>query len=154
MPSRTRRPATSSSRRTPSRATRPLPALSAAAARRLRARTGPDGRARNGGDRERASNPLLAVGGEEAFVAALLGSLASYPAHFDRLGELNRRGPGVLEADPALPALPAARVAQLLADESSHDAQLEPGEFVDDQPGGPYGLVGYAEQVVARVPDQ
>jgi len=66
--------------------------------------------------RERASNPLLAVGGEDAFVGALLGSLGSYPAYFDRLGELNRRGPGVLEADPALPALPPARVAQLLTD--------------------------------------
>ncbi len=31
---------------------------------------------------------------------------------------------------------------------------LEVGEFVDDQPGGPYGLVGYVERVVAGVPDQ
>lgn len=65
--------------------------------------------------RERATNPLLAAGGEDAFVAALLGSLGSYPAYFDRLGEINRRGPAVLPAVPPLPGLAPDRVARLLA---------------------------------------
>jgi glyoxylase-like metal-dependent hydrolase (beta-lactamase superfamily II)/rhodanese-related sulfurtransferase len=50
---------------------------------------------------EKAGNPLLAAPDEDAFVAALLGSLGSYPAYFSRLAELNRRGPGVLDAASA-----------------------------------------------------
>src|SRR5439155_10680497 len=49
--------------------------------------------------RERATNPLLALPDADAFAAALLGSLGSYPSYFARLGEINRRGPALL--DPA-----------------------------------------------------
>ena len=48
--------------------------------------------------RERATNPLLAQPDEDAFVAALLGALGSYPPYFARLGEINRRGPALLDA--------------------------------------------------------
>lgn len=45
---------------------------------------------------ERAGNPLLREPDEDAFVAALLAGLGSYPRYFIRLGEANRRGPAVL----------------------------------------------------------
>jgi hydroxyacylglutathione hydrolase len=64
---------------------------------------------------EKASNPLLAAPDEDAFVTALLGSLGSYPDYFSRLGELNRRGPAVLDAASAgrLEPLPVSAVQQL-----------------------------------------
>jgi hydroxyacylglutathione hydrolase len=64
---------------------------------------------------EKASNPLLVAPDEDAFVAALLGSLGSYPAYFSRLGELNRRGPDVLDAASAgrLTSLPVPTVDHL-----------------------------------------
>ena len=64
--------------------------------------------------RERRTNPLLQATDADAFVAALLGSLGSYPAYFARLGELNRRGPARLPAAPALPELSVAEVQHLL----------------------------------------
>lgn len=65
---------------------------------------------------EKTSNPLLRAESEDAFVAALLGSLGSYPDYFGRLGEVNRRGPAVLDLPPALPALDVDAVRALLAD--------------------------------------
>ena len=61
--------------------------------------------------RERASNPLLQLSDENAFVAALLASLGSYPPYFARLGEINRRGPQVMTN---LPALAPVTVDELL----------------------------------------
>jgi hydroxyacylglutathione hydrolase len=46
---------------------------------------------------EFASNPLLALSKEDRFVEQLLGSLGSFPAYFLRVGEINRRGPQVLD---------------------------------------------------------
>lgn len=66
--------------------------------------------------RERATNPLLAAADEEAFVAALLGSLGSFPEYFLRLGEINRRGPSVLPEPFSLAALTVEQVQRLLAD--------------------------------------
>lgn len=66
--------------------------------------------------RELATNPLLQAGDEDAFVAALLGSLGSFPPYFLRLGEVNRRGPALLDHDPVVPALDVASVRRLLAD--------------------------------------
>lgn len=64
---------------------------------------------------ERANNPLLAAADEDAFVAQLLGSLGSYPPYFRRLGEINRRGPGLLpgrlELEPIGPTAAAAAQA-------------------------------------------
>lgn len=55
--------------------------------------------------RERATNRLLQVAGEDSFVDALLGSLGTFPDYFLRLGEVNLRGPVVLTAAPAPSAL-------------------------------------------------
>lgn len=51
---------------------------------------------------EKAGNALLRVGSEDAFVAALLDGLGSYPAYFRHLSEANRRGPAPVERTPAL----------------------------------------------------
>ena len=74
--------------------------------------------------RERATNPLLQVDGEDEFVAALLGSLGSFPPYFLRLAELNRRGP-LLDRTPALQPLAIDKVRALLA---------EGAELVDVRP--------------------
>ncbi len=70
--------------------------------------------------RERATNPLLQVAGEDAFVEALLGSLGTFPDYFLRLGEVNRRGPGVLADPPALAPLTVTEVRNLMG----RDAQI------------------------------
>ena len=55
--------------------------------------------------RERASNPLLAVPDEDAFVARLLGGFGTFPPYFLELREVNRRGPHVYGRLPVLAAL-------------------------------------------------
>ncbi|MDQ4051077.1 MAG: MBL fold metallo-hydrolase [Actinomycetota bacterium] len=45
---------------------------------------------------ERSSNPLLNAPDEDTFTRMLLSSLGSFPPYFLRLGDENRRGPGVL----------------------------------------------------------
>ncbi|MCY0930211.1 MBL fold metallo-hydrolase [Streptomyces sp. H27-H1] len=62
------------------------------------------------------ANPLLAAPDEDTFVRQLLGSLGSYPAYFDRLGEANRRGPAVLRSAPTLPALSLDQVRHLISE--------------------------------------
>ncbi|QBS44865.1 rhodanese-like domain-containing protein [Nocardia sp. CS682] len=75
-----------------------------------------------GGDRvstigkERATNPLLQVDNEDAFVEALLGSLGTFPDYFLRLGEANREGPAVLGETLELTALTSDEVQKLVAD--------------------------------------
>ena len=64
---------------------------------------------------ERASNALLRAASEDDFVEQLLGSLGSYPPYFDRLGEVNRRGPTVIGRPAELPGLGAVHVARLQA---------------------------------------
>jgi len=61
---------------------------------------------------ERATNSLLRAGSEDAFVAQLLDSLGTFPAYFLRLGEVNRRGPALVEGDD-LPPLSPHEVARL-----------------------------------------
>jgi glyoxylase-like metal-dependent hydrolase (beta-lactamase superfamily II)/rhodanese-related sulfurtransferase len=63
--------------------------------------------------RERATNPLLQLADEDAFVAALVASSGSYPPYFLRLGEINRGGPAVLPKEPALDSLDVDEVASL-----------------------------------------
>lgn len=65
---------------------------------------------------QKRANALLSAPDEDTFVRQLLGSLGSYPAYFDRLGEINRRGPAVLGAAPTLAALTAAETRQLLGE--------------------------------------
>lgn len=65
---------------------------------------------------ERATNPLLQVADEDAFVDALLGSLGTFPDYFLRLGAINHQGPAVLgETPPALEPLDVERVRELMA---------------------------------------
>jgi hydroxyacylglutathione hydrolase len=75
--------------------------------------------------REKTTNPLLRAPDEDAFVAALLGSLGSFPPYFLRLGELNRRGPALLDKPPALAPLHPDQVAALLT---------AGGELIDVRP--------------------
>ncbi|UUZ58225.1 rhodanese-like domain-containing protein [Nocardioides sp. B-3] len=53
---------------------------------------------------ERASNPLLSLD-EDDFVEQLIGSHASFPPYFLRLGEENRRGPSVFDHSPVFEAV-------------------------------------------------
>jgi glyoxylase-like metal-dependent hydrolase (beta-lactamase superfamily II)/rhodanese-related sulfurtransferase len=66
--------------------------------------------------RERATNPLLQIGSEDAFVKELLGSLGSFPPYFLRLPEVNRRGPAVFDRAPSLVPLDATAVRRLDAE--------------------------------------
>ncbi|MEO3860979.1 MBL fold metallo-hydrolase [Acrocarpospora sp. B8E8] len=67
---------------------------------------------------EKAGNPLLQVANEDAFVAQLLSALGSFPPYFLRLGEINRRGPSIVDQAAAfvVPALSAAEVRGRVAD--------------------------------------
>jgi glyoxylase-like metal-dependent hydrolase (beta-lactamase superfamily II)/rhodanese-related sulfurtransferase len=66
--------------------------------------------------RELTTNPLLRAPDEDAFVSALLAGLGSYPPYFRRLGEINRRGPDILDAATGgLAALPVSAVSRLRA---------------------------------------
>jgi hydroxyacylglutathione hydrolase len=80
--------------------------------------------------RERATNPLLAVGDEDAFVKALLAGLGTFPGYFLRLPEVNRRGPAVLASVPALPPLTPGQVCVLRSDG---------GQVIDVRPVPAYG---------------
>jgi len=62
---------------------------------------------------EKVTNTLLRAPDENAFVRALLDSLGSFPPYFRRLGEINRRGPGLLDDTLSLPELPVAQVMSL-----------------------------------------
>ena len=65
---------------------------------------------------ERATNTLLRAPNEEAFVTMLLESLGSFPPYVLRLGEVNRRGPALLDEDQAdLAPLPVGDVVALRA---------------------------------------
>jgi len=79
--------------------------------------------------RERATNPLLQVAGEDAFVDALLGSLDTFPDYFLRLGEVNRRGPVVLGTTPPLPALSVDRVMALREQGAQIVDARQPADF-------------------------
>ncbi len=65
---------------------------------------------------EVATNPLLQISDEDAFVSQLLGSLGSYPPYFRRLGEINRIGPQLLNGEPTLRPLSVDTVRTLVAD--------------------------------------
>jgi glyoxylase-like metal-dependent hydrolase (beta-lactamase superfamily II) len=68
--------------------------------------------------RELATNPLLGIEEEDRFVEQLLGSLGSYPPYFLRLGDVNRRGPAVLDSTTTgrLARLPVSTVRDLRED--------------------------------------
>ena len=66
--------------------------------------------------RERATNPLLGIDDEDRFVATLLAGLGSFPSYFRELPEINRRGPRLYPALPALAKLDLETVRAKLAD--------------------------------------
>lgn len=63
---------------------------------------------------ERATNTLLRAPSEDAFLQQLLVSLGAFPPYFLRLGEINRRGPALVEGDRLRPVAPT-QVARLRA---------------------------------------
>lgn len=63
---------------------------------------------------QKAANPLLTAPDEDSFVRQLLGSLGSYPSYFDRLSEVNRRGPEVIQAPPTPRGLSLDEVSRLI----------------------------------------
>lgn len=65
---------------------------------------------------QKRSNDLLAAPDEDTFVRRLLASLGTYPAYFDRLGQLNRTGPPLLPAPLDLARLSVDQVTALLSD--------------------------------------
>ena len=79
--------------------------------------------------RERAANPLLAAGDEDAFVRALLASPGTFPDYFRWLPEQNRRGPDIVGSDPFLAPLTVGQVRGLL---------VEGGQVVDVRPVAAY----------------
>ena len=79
--------------------------------------------------RERATNPLLAPAGEDAFVKELLAGLGTFPGYFLRLPEQNRRGPAVLASAPVLAPLSAGQVRAV---------QEAGGQVLDVRPVGEY----------------
>ncbi|WP_028266993.1 MBL fold metallo-hydrolase [Arthrobacter sp. MA-N2] len=78
---------------------------------------------------ERATNPLLQVDGEDAFVDALLGTLGTFPEYFLRLGEINKRGPAVLREQPRLTSLSADSVEELIADGAQVIDARQPADY-------------------------
>ncbi|GGL40848.1 MBL fold metallo-hydrolase [Planomonospora parontospora] len=65
---------------------------------------------------EKAANALLQAPDEDAFVAALLGSLGSFPPYFLTLPEANRIGTPVLVGEPRIMELEVETVRRLRAD--------------------------------------
>ncbi|MGI9051437.1 MAG: MBL fold metallo-hydrolase [Ilumatobacteraceae bacterium] len=62
--------------------------------------------------RERATNPLLAIDDEAAFVEQLVSGLGSFPSYFSELPERNRLGPRCYPQVPPLDRLDVAAVEQ------------------------------------------
>ncbi|MCH7230177.1 MBL fold metallo-hydrolase [Glycomyces sp. L485] len=63
---------------------------------------------------EKIGNRLLEARSEGAFAARLISGLGTFPTYFDRLGEVNRAGPAVVDEPPALPPLRTDLVRRLL----------------------------------------
>ena len=93
---------------------------------------------------QKRTNPLLAAPTEDAFVRALIDSLGSYPAYFDRLADINRRGPAPIRTEPALTALNPAEVRRMLDDGTI---------LVDVRPIGQYAAVHIPGSVSIQLRD-
>jgi len=65
--------------------------------------------------RERATNPLLSIPNEGAFVERLVDGFGTFPTYFTRLPELNRRGPTRIDTLPTLALLDTDDVARRVA---------------------------------------
>jgi hydroxyacylglutathione hydrolase len=78
--------------------------------------------------REKATNPLMRLDDEDAFVKALLSSLGTYPPYFSRLADANREGPG----DPGPAGLAALNTADVIG------LRRQGAEVVDVRPTADY----------------
>jgi hydroxyacylglutathione hydrolase len=65
--------------------------------------------------RERATNPMLAAPDEDTFVEMLVARFGSFPSYFARLPEVNRLGPRLYSAVPALERLTVDRTREMLS---------------------------------------
>lgn len=65
-------------------------------------------------ERERATNPLLTVTGEDEFVEKLMAGFGTFPTYFFRLPELNRLGPTRYDAPRSPSPLSPAGVESLV----------------------------------------
>lgn len=81
--------------------------------------------------REKATNPLMRLTDEDAFVEALLGSLGTYPPYFARLAELNRAG--VEDPGPSVLAPLSVVDVQVLRREGAEVVDVRP---TDDYAAG------------------
>jgi hydroxyacylglutathione hydrolase len=63
---------------------------------------------------EKATNALVRAPDVDSFVAALTGSLGSYPRYFQWLAEINRTGPDIVTTEPTLKPLDPAAVRRLV----------------------------------------
>lgn len=54
---------------------------------------------------ERTANPYLGIDDEDSFATTLLEGFGSFPPYFQRLPEINRRGPALYDRLPDLPRL-------------------------------------------------
>lgn len=77
---------------------------------------------------QRAANPLLAAGDEDAFVERLLGGLGSFPGYFLRLRPVNAAGPAVYGPEPPPPPRLSAEQAQQRAAAGAELVDLRPIE--------------------------
>jgi hydroxyacylglutathione hydrolase len=64
---------------------------------------------------EKTSNALLTAPDEDTFTRQLLAGLGSYPAYFDWLAEVNRRGPAPVTSAPGLAMLTSAAFRFLIS---------------------------------------
>ncbi len=64
--------------------------------------------------RERAGNPLLAIGDEDEFVDRLVAGFGTFPTYFSQLPERNRLGPTPIDTLPTLTELDVGTVAEHL----------------------------------------
>ncbi len=78
--------------------------------------------------REKATNPLMRIDDEDAFVEALLSSLGTYPPYFTRLASANREGPG----DPGPAELTLLSTAEVIG------LRRQCAEVVDVRPTADY----------------
>lgn len=110
-------------------------------------------RTRTVGEQKR-TNTLLGAADEDAFVAQLLGSLGSYPAYFDRLAEVNRRGPVLMGVSPVVPALTPAQVRRLAADGAQVVDVRPAADFAAGHiPGALHTELGSLPDTAAVAPD-
>lgn len=95
---------------------------------------------------QRAHNPLLRAGDEDAFVSQLLGGLGSFPPYFLRLREVNAAGPVVYGPDPPQPSR--------LSPEQAEQRLAAGAELVDVRPMAAFAAGHVPESLSIPLRDQ